>query len=97
MFIPLTVGTTGYLYDEFIRLLFLHAHREPSALDNELSEESDHFHSLRASCFAKLKVAVGLIMVNGHRLCGFQSPWTSHLGLSYRFLVSSVRVVSHHF
>ena len=28
-----------------------------------------------------------------YRPCGFQSPWTTHLGLSYRFLVSSVRVV----
>ncbi len=28
-----------------------------------------------------------------HRLGGFQSPWTFHLGLSYRFLVSFVRVV----
>ena len=38
---PLVVGTTGHLYDEFIRLLFLHDHRESSALANELSEESD--------------------------------------------------------
>ena len=26
-FIPLAVDTTGRMYDEFIRLLFLHAHR----------------------------------------------------------------------
>ena len=32
-----------------------------------------------------------------HRLCGLQSPLTSHLGLSYRFLVSFVRVVPHLF
>ena len=44
------------------RRLFLHAHREASALANELSEESDQFRFLRASCFANLKVAVGLIM-----------------------------------
>ena len=31
-FIPLAVDTTGHLYDEFIRLLFLHAHREASVL-----------------------------------------------------------------
>ena len=30
-----------------------------------------------------------------YRLGGFQSPWTSHLGLSYRFLVSFVHVVPH--
>ena len=51
------------MYDEFIRLLFLHGHREASALDNELPEESDTFRLLRASCFANLKGVVGLIMV----------------------------------
>ena len=39
-FIPLPVDTTGHLYDEFIRLLFLHDHREISALANEFPEES---------------------------------------------------------
>ena len=62
-FIPLAVDTTGRLYDEFIRLLFLHAHREASAWSNELPEESDQFRFLRASCFGNLKGAVGLIMV----------------------------------
>ena len=62
VFIPLAVDTTGHLYDEFIRLLFLHPHREESDLPNELSEESDQFHFLRASCFTNLKGAVGLIM-----------------------------------
>ncbi len=61
-FIPLTVDTTGRMYDEFIRLLFLHTHRESSDLDNELPEESDKFRFLRASCFANLKGLVGLIM-----------------------------------
>ncbi len=40
VFIPLPVDTTGHLYEEFIRLLFLHAHRESSVLANELPEES---------------------------------------------------------
>ena len=62
-FIPLAVDTTGRMYDEFIRLLFLHAHREASALDNELPKESDKFHFLHVSCFANLKGVVGLIMV----------------------------------
>ena len=62
VFIPLTVDTTGRMYDEFIRLLFLHAHREASSLANELPEESDQFRFLRASCFANLKGEVGLIM-----------------------------------
>ncbi len=41
---------------------FLYANREPSALDNELSEESDKFRFLHTSCFVNLKGAVGLIM-----------------------------------
>ena len=61
-FIPSVVDTTGHLYDDFIRLLFLYAHREASALANELPEESDQFRFLRASCFANLKGTVGLIM-----------------------------------
>ena len=50
------------MYDEFIRLLFLHAHREASALANELPQESDQFLFLHTSCFANLKGVVGLIM-----------------------------------
>ncbi len=61
-FIPLAVDTTGRLYDEFILLLFLHAHWEASALATEFQEESDQFCFLRASCFTKLKGDVGLIM-----------------------------------
>ena len=34
-FIPLAVDTTGRMYDEFIRLVFLNGHRETSVLDNE--------------------------------------------------------------
>ena len=60
--IPLTVDTTGRLYDDFIRSLFLHTHREDSDLTNELSEESDQFRFLRTAFFANLKGTVGLIM-----------------------------------
>ena len=56
------MDTSGRLYDDFIRLLFLHAHREASVLANELPEESDQFHFLRVVCFANLKETVGLIM-----------------------------------
>ncbi len=35
-FIPLAVDTTGRLYDDSIRLLFLHSDRETSALANEV-------------------------------------------------------------
>ncbi len=57
-FLPLTVD----LHDDFIRLLFLHAHREASDLANELPEESHQFRFLRSVCFANLKGTVGLIM-----------------------------------
>ena len=56
------MDTTGHMYDEFIRLLFLHAHREASGLTNELPEESDQFRFLLVSCFVNLKGVVGLIM-----------------------------------
>jgi hypothetical protein len=42
---PLAVDTSGHIYDDFLRLLFLHAHREASALANELPEESVNFES----------------------------------------------------
>ncbi len=38
-FLPTVVDTTGRLYDNFSRLLFLHTHREPSDLPNEIPEE----------------------------------------------------------
>ena len=62
-FIPLPVDTTGRMYDEFIRLLFLQTHHETSVLSNELTEESDQFRFLCTSCFVNLKGVVGLIMV----------------------------------
>ena len=62
VFLPLSVDTTVRLYDDFIRLIFLHSHREASALTNELSEESDQFRFLRTECFTNLKGDVGLIM-----------------------------------
>ncbi len=54
-FMSVAVDTSGRVYDDFNRLLFLHAHREASALVNELSEESDQFRFLRATCLANLK------------------------------------------
>jgi hypothetical protein len=53
-FLPDTVDTTGRLYDDFSRLLFLHAHREASALANEIPEESGQFRFLRAVCYANV-------------------------------------------
>ena len=61
-FIPLTVDTTGHLYNEFIRLLFFQEQRETLVSANEFPEESDQFRFLRSSCFTTLKGVGGLIM-----------------------------------
>ena len=61
-FMPVAVDTSDRVYDDFNRLLFLHAHRGASALANELLKESDQFHFLRATCLANLKGSVGLIL-----------------------------------
>ena len=59
---PFAVDTGGRIYDDFSRLLFLHAHREASVLAIELPEESDQFRFLRAACVANIKGSVGLIL-----------------------------------
>ena len=61
-FMPVAVDTAGRIYEDFSRLLFLHAHCEASALANELPEESEQFRFLRAACFANIKGSVGLIL-----------------------------------
>jgi hypothetical protein len=57
---PVAVDTSGRIYDDYSRLLFLHAHREASALGNELQEESEQFRFLRSNCYANIKGSVGL-------------------------------------
>ncbi len=49
VFLPITVSTSGCVYEDFARLLFLPAHRETSILAGELPEESDQFRFLRVS------------------------------------------------
>ena len=61
-FMPVAGDTSGHIYDDFRRLLFLHAHREASALANDIPEESDHFRFLRSACLANIKGSVGLIL-----------------------------------
>jgi hypothetical protein len=61
-FLPAAVDTTGRLYDDFSRLLFLHDHREGSTVSNEIPEESDQFHFLRVVCYSNIKGSVGLIL-----------------------------------
>ena len=58
-FMPVAVDR---VYDDFSRLLFLHAHCEVSSLGNEVPEESDQFRFLRVACFADIKGSVGLIL-----------------------------------
>jgi hypothetical protein len=62
VFLPIAVSTSGRVYEDFTRLLFLHAHREASILAGELPEESEQFRFLRASRLADLKGSVGLIL-----------------------------------
>ena len=61
-FMPVAVDTSDRIYDDFLRLLFLHVHREVSALTNDIPEESGHFRFLRAGCLANIKGSVGLIL-----------------------------------
>ncbi len=61
-FMSLTVDTSDRIYDDFLRLLFLHVHREVSALANDLPEESSHFRFLRDACLANIKWSVGLFL-----------------------------------
>ena len=59
-FMPVPVDTSDRIYDDFLRLLFLHAHREASALANDIPEESGHFRFLRAACLALYTSTVSL-------------------------------------
>jgi hypothetical protein len=56
------VDTSGRIYNDFSRLLFLHAHRETSTLSTELPEASDQFHFLHDVCSGNLKGSVGLTL-----------------------------------
>ncbi len=62
VFLPVEADTTGRVYDDFSRLIFLHAHREASALANEIPEESCQFRFLCTAHYANIKGSVGLIL-----------------------------------
>ena len=55
VFLPIVVSTSGHVYEDFERMLFLHAHREASILAGELPEESEQFRFLRVSRLLILK------------------------------------------
>jgi hypothetical protein len=59
---PVAVDTAGSIYEDFSRLLFVHAHREASALTNEIPEDSEQFRFLRAASFTNIKGSVVLIL-----------------------------------
>ncbi len=63
VFLSIVVSTSGHVYEDFERLLFLHSHRETSILTGELPEESEQFRFFRASRLGNLKDSVGLIVV----------------------------------
>jgi hypothetical protein len=52
VFLPITVNTSGRVYEDFTRLFFFHSHREASILAGELPEESEQFRFFRASRLA---------------------------------------------
>jgi hypothetical protein len=62
VFLPIAVSTSGRVYEDFARLIFLHSHREVGIVSGELPEESEQFRFLRASRLANLKGSVGLIL-----------------------------------
>ncbi len=62
VFLSIVVSTSGHVYEDFVRLFFLHSCREPSILTGELPEESEQFRFLRASHLANLKGSVSLIL-----------------------------------
>ncbi len=54
VFLSIVVSTSGRVYEDFARLLFLHAHREASILAGEFPEESEQFRFLRVSRLSNL-------------------------------------------
>jgi hypothetical protein len=61
VFFPSAVDTTGRLYDDFSRLLFLHDHHETLVLTTGIPEESDQFRFIRVVYYTNIKGSVGLI------------------------------------
>ena len=72
-FMPALGSTSGRLHSEFVRLLFLQAHRETDrffAASGVLSAQSDRgfFHYRRAAFSAQLKSKVGLALAKAAAL-----------------------------
>jgi len=93
---PVAVDTSGRVYDDFSRLLFLHSHREASVLVNELPEESEQFRFLRSGCLVYIKGSVGLILAKSSAI-RISIPLDLSSRSLYHYRVSFVLVVLHHF
>ena len=85
------------IYDDFSLLLFLHAHREASALSNEIPEESEQFRFLRAACFANIKGSVDLILAKASAMRISIPLDLSSRSFIYTTTVFHVLDVLHHF
>ncbi len=81
--IPLTVDTSGHLYDEFWRIdssLVLLTVKRLCLMSCQRNRTS--FVSLNLRVLLIWRVLL-VWLCRKHRLGGLQSPWTSHLGLLY--------------
>jgi hypothetical protein len=81
------VSTSGRVYDDFTRLIFLHVHREASILAGELPEESEQLRLFRAARLVNLKGSVGLILTKTSEMRVLFPSICLH-SLSYLYLVS---------
>ena len=61
-FMPVAVDTSGRIFDDFLRLLFLHPDREASVLPNDIPGGIGHFRFLHSACLPNIKGSVGLIL-----------------------------------
>jgi hypothetical protein len=82
VFLTVTENTSGHVYEDFTRLLFLHAHREASILVGELPVECQQFCFFRASHLDNFKNTVSLILVKASTM------WvTIPINLSTRYFI----------
>ena len=76
-------STSGRINEEFLRLLFLHDHRDTSTLTGELLEESAQFCFVRASCLVNLKGSIGLMLAEASATIPLDLSTRSFIPLSY--------------
>ena len=79
-FMPVAVDTSSSIYDDFSRLLFLHAQSASSVLTDELQEESGQFRFLHTTCLTNLKGSVD--GVDFGEIFGYEDFFTTRFVLS---------------